>query len=184
MATAEDPVEDRIKLSTDRRGVVTVPANLQHPLQYLQVYSGQALLARVPILPGVAEHLEVEVPDDRARLSVEGEVQLLDGELVDIVATREVLISRTRAYALQNRWDDVDRLLRELQALPTLEQFLTRIETMQVQAVYAAQLAKDRVAEGRIKKLCAGIKETAGKHLDPFRLTEFRQEIAALRKKK
>lgn len=180
--TAEDPVEDRMKLETDRRGIVTVPVNPEAPLQYLYVYSGQALLAKVPFVPGIAQRLEVEVPDDRARLNVEGEVALLQGELIDIVATREVLMARTRGAAKSKKWEDVSRFLSQLQDLPNLDDYNSRIGSLQVRAVQAAKLARDRVAEIRVKKLCDGISESAQKHLDPFRIAEFRREMDELKR--
>ena len=181
LPTEEDPVTDRLRLSTDRLGIVTIPADRKRVLSYLQIYSGEALLARVPLIPGRVRHLELEVPDDSARLNVEGEVDLLAGELIDVVATREVLMARARGAANQSKWDDVDRFLKDLGQLPTQEQFLSQVETLQVQAVYAARQAKDRVAESRIKRLCAGIRESATQHLDPFRIVDFRQEMASLR---
>jgi len=181
MPTEEDPVADRIKLATDRSGNATIPVDPAHPLQFLYVHSGEAVLARVPVMPGIVPDLQVEVPDDRARLNVEGEVTLLQGELIDIVATREVLMARIRAAATQNKWDDVNRFLKELDGLPTQTQFIAKIDTLQVQAVYAAQQAKDRVAESRIKKLCSGVRDSAGKYLDPFRVTDFKRDIQTMR---
>lgn len=175
--TEDDKVEDRLKLETDRRGIVTVPVVESSPLQYLYVYSGQALLARVPFIPGYVPRLEVEVPDDRARLNVEGEVALLQSELIDIVATREVLMARAKGAAKAKNWDAVSTFLKQLQDLPTLEQFRSRIDSLQVVAVQAAILKRDRVAEMRVKKLCGDIHESAQKHLDPFRIAEFRREM-------
>ncbi|WP_437204374.1 hypothetical protein [Planctomicrobium sp. SH664] len=175
--TDQDPVEDRLKLITDRRGIVTVPVIPEHPLQYLHVFSGEALLARIPLIPGNVPELLIEVPDDRARLNVEGEVSLLQTELIDLVATREVLMSRARAAAAANRWSEVDRFLGELSRLPTLVQFVGRIETLQVQAVYKAQQAKDKVAEARIKRLCESVRKSAEKHLDPLRISDFRRDV-------
>lgn len=180
--TDEDKVEDRLKLETDRRGIVTVPVIPKSPLQYLYVYSGQALLAKVPFIPGYSPLLEVEVPDDRARLNVEGEVSLLQGELIDIIATREVLMARTRAAAKSKKWEDVGRFLSQLQDLPTLDQYQSRIASLEVQAVQAAKLKRDRVAEIRVKRLCSNILESAEKHLDPFRIAEFRREMDELKK--
>lgn len=179
--TDEDPVDDRLKLETDRRGIVTVPVVQNAPLQFLYVYSGQALLAKVPFIPGYEPRLEVEVPDDRARLNVEGEVSLLQSELIDIVATREVLMARTRGAAKAKRWDDVSNFLSQLQDLPTLDEFSGRIDSLEVRAVQAAKNAGDRVAEIRVKRLCSGITEAAQKHLDPFRIAEFRREMGELR---
>lgn len=175
--TDEDPVDDRLKLVTNRLGIVTIPANKENPLQYLYVYSGQALLAKVPLIPGDAPHLEIEVPDDSHRLNVEGEVSLMQSELIDIVATREVLMTRARAAATKKSWEDVSRFINELQALPTQQDFKTRIEALQVRAVYEAKQAKDRVAEYRVKKLCESVRTAVEKHIDPLRIAEFRREM-------
>lgn len=179
---AEDPVNDRLKLYTDRNGIVRVPADRDFPLMHLYVQSGATLLARVPIIPGNLPYLEIEVPDDRARLNVEGEVSLLQGELIDIVATREVLMARARSAADKGRWEDVDTFLSDLEQLPKLNQFLDRIDTLRVSAVVAAQQARDRVAENRIKQLCGGVTDSAKKHLDDFRINDFRREMNALRR--
>jgi hypothetical protein len=181
LATLDDPVTDRIELVTDRQGRVTIPADPAQPLKFLQVYSGQALLARVPILPGLKKEMELDVPDDRARLSVEGEVALLQSELIDIVARREVLMARTRAAVEKGNWPDVDALLAELQRLPTLNLYQSEIESLEVRAVYVAKQAKDRVGEARIRRLCRGVRESAEKHLDPARLLNFRQDINSRR---
>ena len=132
-------------------------------------------------MPGMVPEVEIEVPDDTARLNVEGEVALLQGKLIDIVATREVIMARIRAAASKNSWENVDSFLKELDELMTRDQFVAEIDTLQVQAVYHAQQARDRVAESRIKKLCTGIKESAQKYLDPFRVTDFKREIATMR---
>lgn len=183
LPTKEIPDPGKLQLATDRRGEVAVPADPQHPLRYLVIYSGAAVLARVPMIPGLSPREQLEAPDDRARLNVEGETQLLQGDLIDIVATREVLMARARQAAEKQNWTELDRFLAELAALPTLEQYQLEIDTLQVQAVYEARQLRDRVMEARINKLCAGVREAAGKHLDPFRLAEFRREMQEARRK-
>jgi hypothetical protein len=180
--TVEDPVPERDIYYTGRNGTISVPLPLQgDPLRYLIVHSGQSVLVKLPILVGTAPHLEVEVPNDRARLGVEGEVSLLQGELIDIVATREVLMARARGASKKEDWTSVDKFTQQLENLPTQEQFIGRISTLELQAVYQAQQAKDRAAESRIKKLCAAITESANTHLNPGRIAEFRGEIRANR---
>ncbi len=182
LPTLENPVEDRKLLTTDRNGTVRVPVNPANPLQFIVVYSGNSTLAQVPFIPGDQPFLEVEVPDDTARLTVEGEVALLQSELLDIIATREVLFSRARAAAKKKDWGKVDEFVKQLEELQTFEKYQARIETLRVQAVYAAQQAKDRVAEIKIKKLCDGVLESSQKHLDPFRIAEFRREMSNQRR--
>jgi len=180
---AVGPQQLPVELATDRRGILTLPASPKGRLQSLQVYSGSALLARVPVFPGTAASLHLETPDDRARLEVEGEVQLLESELVEIVATREVLITRTNAAVDQNRWDDVDQFLKDLQHLPSQQQLITKIDQLQLVSVQAAQDAGDRVAEARIKRLCDSIRDSVTKYLEPSRVDEFIREIRSQRLK-
>jgi hypothetical protein len=182
LPTTEDPVPDRDRYYTNRDGIIRVPVPEGDPLRFLIVHSGQSILARLPLLPGVAPKLDVEVPNDRARLGVEGEVALLQSELIDIVATREVLFARTRAASKKQDWTSVDRFMQQLEQLPTLNQFQSRIDTLQLQAIYQAQQAKDRAAENRIKTLCETVTESAQKHLDPGRIAEFRGEMRAVRR--
>jgi len=177
------PQQPPIEFATDRRGILTLPAPPDVRLQSLQVYSGTALLARVPVFPGTAATLQLETPDDRARLEVEGEVQLLESELVEIVATREVLITRTNAAVDQKRWDDVDRFLKDLQRLPSQQQLFMKIDQLQLVAVQAAQNAGDRVAEARMMRLCDSIRNSVTKYLEPSRINEFIREIRSQRLK-
>ncbi|MEZ5942787.1 MAG: hypothetical protein R3C18_15440 [Planctomycetaceae bacterium] len=182
LPTKEDPVPERDIYYSTREGTIRIPVPQEgDPLRYLMVHSGQSVLAQLPILPGTSPWLEVEVPDDRARLTVEGEVSLLQGELIDIIATREVIFARTRAAAKKEDWTSFDQFNKQIDALPKLEEFKGRIDTLQLQAVYQAQQAKDRVAEIRIKRLCAKVLESAETHLDPGRIAEFRGEMRGVR---
>ena len=181
LPTLEDPVPERDEYYTNRQGKLSVPASEGDPLRYLLVHSGQSILARVPLIPGLTPHLELEVPSDRARLGVEGEVSLLQGELIDIIATREVLMARARGAARKQDWDAVANFTEEIVALPTRDQFKGRVEALQLQAVYQARDARDRAAESRIKQLCGGLLESAETHLDPGRIAEFRGEMKAMR---
>src|SRR5262249_33249717 len=89
------------RLVADRNGLVTLNASLSAtggPV-WLFVKSGQALLARVPVVPGAQSVEPLELPDDALRLETEGNIASLQAELVDTVARRAVLMSVARARA-------------------------------------------------------------------------------------
>ena len=56
--------------------MVTLQVKEGLPTVWLYVYSGKALLARVPYAPGLRPVETVELPDDSIRLRVEGELDL------------------------------------------------------------------------------------------------------------
>ncbi|WP_437187963.1 hypothetical protein SH668x_001378 [Planctomicrobium sp. SH668] len=166
-----------IELATDRRGIVTIPADGTHSIRQLTLYSGAAVLARVPVFPTGASRVDLEVPDDSARLNIEGAVSRLEGELVDLVATREVLITRAQAAMEQKRWEAVEEFAEQLKKIPTQEQFLYAIDQLELQGTQAAKDAKDRVAEQRIRKLCLSIRESAVRFLETSRIPDVLDEI-------
>lgn len=175
--TKEDKVEDRVTLRTDRRGEVVIPADTEKPLRYLIVYSGAAPLAKAPLIPGYVEQAVLDAPDDAPRLNVEAETELLQSELIDIVARREVMMARARAASLNGDWELVSEMQKKIAELPTLEQFQARIEALRNPAVQAAKRSKDRAQESRIVRMCKQITETATQHLDPQKVKEFMTEI-------
>lgn len=181
LPTADDPVADRQQLITDRLGSIVVNANAEQPLQHILVHSGKSVLGRVPFVPGMVETVTLAIPDDSARLAVEGALSVLEGELIDAVARRSVLIARTRRAAKARKWEDVDTFLEQLQTVPDYEKFRERVMSIQLPAVQAAKEQNDRVAESRIKKMCADVQQSASAHLDADKIREFRIEMTELK---
>ena len=179
--TVDDPVEDRLTLLTDRRGVIVVPADSDAPLRHVLVHSGGAVLASVPFIPGLERRTTLELPDDTARLSVEGELQMMEDDLIDVVASRAVIMSRARGAARGGRWDDVDGFLDELDELPTFEQFDQRLTAVRVPARQTARELRDRIAESRIVRLCREFREVAETRLSADIIREFHTEMDELR---
>lgn len=173
----DDLVPDRLKLRTDRNGEVVVPTDPAHPLQYLVVYSGNSPLAKAPVVPGHEPRVVLSAPDDAPRMNVEAETDLLQSELVDLVAKREVLMARARGAAKKANWDLVTELTQEVNSLQTLEQFLARIESLKLPAIQAARLSRDKGQESRITMMCKQIATLATTHLDPLKVKEFLAEM-------
>lgn len=170
---------DRI---ADRDGRVRVPVLPDRSLVWLYVRSGNTTLVRAPFVPGVRRTVDFEVPDDSLRLAVEGEIDLLKGKLIDVVAQRTTLMARIRMAADGNEWDRVDELLAELEALPGPEMFESRLVSIRVPAVEKAQERGDRLAVLKIRRLCSDASELVQRYLDPEKLQEFRREIREQRR--
>ncbi len=173
-----------LKLRTDRMGRVTIPVDPTNRLQSLVVYSGVAPLAKVPIIPGYASEMRLDVPDDSTRLNVEAETELLQSELVDIVARRHVMMARARGAGEKGNFEQVTEFQKQIAELPTLALFEERIEKLRLPGIQAARDRRDKAQESRITKLCNKIKEQAIEHLSPEMLSEFDTEMAELKKTK
>jgi hypothetical protein len=184
LPTKEDKVEDRVITATDRLGRVKVPVDPLKPIVWVFLYSGKSLLARVPLAPGLVPRLSLTVPDDGPRLTVEGEISLLEGEIIDVVGRREVFMARARQLVKQDKWDEIDRLMERIDELPSIADFERRAETVRVSGVQLAKDRRDRVAEARIEKLVSSFMSLVREHLDPEKISGFKDEMAELKRAK
>lgn len=182
LPTKEDAVEDRIIAATDRFGRIGVPVDPLKPLVWVQVYSGKSLLARVPIVPGLVPTMSLSVPDDSPRLKVEGELSLLEGELIDVVGRREVLMARGRQLVKSNKWDEIERITSDLEDLPGIADFEKRVESARIVGVQAARDRRDKIAEARVGRLAATFLALVKEHLDPEKIAGFKDEMAEQRR--
>ncbi len=177
LAGPNDPDVDREILRTDRDGKVTVLAEEKPRVRYAVVSSGTAILARVPFCAGIEPLLVVETNDDSPRLSAEGEVSLLEADLIELVARRKVLLLRAENASKAGKGEEVRTLVLELKKLPTQPQFQQRIDLSRTTAVEGAKDRKDQVAEARIRKMYAALGEAAKTHLDDEKFQEILKDL-------
>ena len=177
----EPQAEERTAL-TDRDGQLRIEAQPEHPLVWLYIHSGEALLARVPFLPGIEPSATIELPDDSLRLATEGEIDVLKGRLIDTVARRAALMARIRKLAREGDWQNIDQPRRELSTLPGIREFQSQLNAIRVPALEAAAERRDRIAAARIRQLCDEAADLVRRYLDPDAIRELNEEVEELRR--
>lgn len=165
-------------LLTDRRGTARLKQGTE--VVWLFAYSGRQLLARVPVLPGMAERLRLEVPDDSARLAAETELSLLQGELIEAVAERNTVAARVRAAVKKNQADVAKAAAAELRALPDTQVYLNRVTEIRVPALKAAKARRDRAGEARIGRLCEELNDLIKVYLSEDKRNAVYEELKEL----
>ena len=106
----------------------------------------------------------------------------MEGELIDVVGRREVLMARARQVVKSNRWDEIEKLTDQVEDLPALIDFEKRAEAIRIAGVQASRNHKDKVAEARVNRLVAGFLALVKEHLDPEKISGFKDEMAELRR--
>jgi hypothetical protein len=170
------------QMFSDRRGRLRIPTNSDGSLLWLRCRSGEFQLALVPLVPGNEPQVVLELPDDSTRLAVEGELAVLQSQLVDTVARQAALFSRIRSAARKSEWDQVDRLWEDVTRLPTRESYLERIAGVRVSVRESAGQPAAKAVIGRVDRLCNQVKELVDRYLDPDRTKVLREETAELRR--
>jgi len=177
---AADPKSEPIVLVTNRLGEVTVRRSASPQPVWLQVYSGQELLAKVPYVPGIRAAEVLDVPDDAVRLEVEGRIAVLQAELIDVVARRISLIATARARAKAGDLDQVKLQLAQLDDLKAPASFGAELETIRQSGTQRARKEKNRAAEFRIKTLCDNTQELISVYLNPEKIKQLDDEMTEL----
>lgn len=171
-----------LRLVSDRTGAVDIPAGTSGQPLWLYIRNGQAQLARLPYVPGSRSAESVELPDDSLRLSVEGDLSMMQAALVDAVARRAVLTATARSQAKAGDWKQTDAALKQLAELPNAAFFTASLNAIRLPAVQAAREQKQPDAAARINKLCDETGELISRYLGDVKLRDVMDEIAELRK--
>lgn len=146
---------------SDRHGRLLVPP-VREALRILVVKSGEELLARLPIIPGLTDVAYADVAPDETRLIVEGFIVGLQEELVDTVARRVGLIGRIRKKLEEGDVATARQLLDELRDLPSNEDFLARLRQQEQRA-----LSDDPVVQKKVAKLLQDTQQAVARFLSP-----------------
>jgi len=166
---------------TDRRGTVMLQRRSEGRLVWIYVLSGNSLLAKFPYVPGSEVQQTLGLSDDSIRLRVEGELDLLQGDLIDLVAKRAQHILLARKLADLDQWERVDEQLSLLRKLPNVGQFRQRLSTIRVPAIEAVRADKNSLAESRITKICTRMSELIDRYVDDDKIRSAEEQIAELR---
>jgi len=152
-------------LLTDRKGRVNITGSPSSPLQWIQVRSGQLKLAQLPLVSGVLPETELEVPSDSARLRVEASLAVIQTRLMELVVERALLMRHLKRVTDEGKWDQVDVIAKELQALPDREVLKSEVRAIRVSESKAAEEIKDRLGARRIEKLCDETLDLIDRHM-------------------
>jgi len=177
-----DPDPHLLKvLLTDRRGLVSIPAETDSRVVWLFAYSGKHLLARVPFVPGSAAAARLDVPDDAPRLEAESELQVLQGQLIETVAARNTVYARIRAKIKKNELSIDEDEEKEVRGLPDAGVYLERLIAVRVPAVKAAKLRRDRASEARVNRMCDEMVDLIRQYLNEDKRRQLLEELKELR---
>ncbi len=170
-ARAPDSKEAMLIGRTNGFGQVSVPP-VENPLRVLVVKHGGALLARLPVVPGLQAELIAELANDDDRLAVEGFITGIQEELVDLVTRRQVLLTRAKLRLEAGKRKEARELFDELQKLPEADSFLRQLDNRRKRS-----LSTDAAAQAKINTLFGDTRSLIEKHLDPTPIEELWQEL-------
>jgi len=174
-----------LEFLTDRRGRIRIPQRDQFPMLWLYIHSGDVLLARVPYAAGFEPNSTLQLLDDSIRLGVEGELNLIEGMLIDTIAQRAVFMVLARKRAEAGDKKGMTENLERIDALDGRQGLLffqSRLNEVRVPALERARETRNRIAESRVTRLCDKLRDVVVKSMDSKKTKEFKSELDELLK--
>ena len=144
-------------------GIVVVPPSLS-AVRTLLIRHGEEVLARLPMVPGLAEEITIALADDGPRLAVESALSRIQDDLLDLVARREVLVGRIKAASTASNTASntaaADKLKDQLQRLPSVDPLLAELGKQQgaADALEGPSRQKMQAKLAEIRKLAEKLK--------------------------
>jgi hypothetical protein len=169
-AGAPDSKTTELVGQTDGEGGLLI-APAPGGVRILFVKNGGELLARLPVLPGVAPVLTAAILDDDRRLEVEGLITGMQERFVDLLARRQTLAARVRSRIDAEKWDEAKTLLEELRGLDARPQF------EQLQQQRRAIVASDPQVQRKIDRLFNDTQQVVTRFLDPNDVDQLERDL-------
>jgi len=160
---------------TDRLGSVVVPPT-DDPLRVLVVKNGSEFLARLPMIPGMEDEVVADIRNDDQRLEAEGFIRGLQEELIDLVIRREVLLAQYEARFGEKKYDEAEKLIRQLRALETRDDFALHLAQEQ-KKVFSA----DKLSQAKIDQMFSKTRKLVITYLDPAIIDQLDRQLREAR---
>ncbi len=156
---------------TERDGGIWLAPDDQ-VLHILFVKNGGQLLARLPVVPGLTAEAVAPIPNDEPRLQVEGSLKGLRMSMVDLVARREILMTRIRRKLMEGDHEVAENYFDQLVQLPTRKPF-----TQQVDQLRTSSDSRDPRVQAQIDRMFIDTRNLLAKFLDPQQISDLRTEM-------
>ncbi len=141
-------------------------------MRVLLIQDGSALLAKLPIVPGLQRRIVAPVPNDDQRLGAEGFITGLQEELFDLVAREKILAAMVEKRINAKQFGSAADLIDELRRLPTAQQLDLRLVAERERLA-----TSDPIIQKKIDMLMDDTRKLIDKWLDPQTIDDLDREL-------
>ena len=117
----------------------------ERPVRLLFVRNGTNLIARIPVMPGVDRVLTAEVPVADSTLHAESLVLGIQEEILDTLATRQILVSQAVTFRQRSDRKGFDDTVLKLRQLKTQQNYESELNILKLQLPYDDSISRRRI---------------------------------------
>ncbi|WP_146598981.1 hypothetical protein [Novipirellula aureliae] len=166
---------------TDWNGRLEVGRIDRSPLRLMYVKNGGAILARLPMVPGLTEREVADLSGDDMRLQAEAYIRGVQNAIVDLVAIRELFAARIKNHLQSGELDRAEELFNALSKQPTSERLSDDMGRKQAAFLKALAGPQNLRQRKKIDEMFTMTRRLLSKHISPARLREIDADIIQAR---
>ena len=147
-------------------------------LQLLYVKNGGAVLARLPIVPGLTEWEVADIIGDDMRLQAESYIRGVENSIVDLVAVRELFKARIHLRLKKGgkeEFEKAEELLEALRNQPSNERLANDMGKKQDQFVKA--IGRNANQRAKVDEMFKRTRDLLSKHVTPQLIKELELDM-------
>ncbi len=167
---------------TDWNGRLLV-AKTDKPLRLLYVKNGGAVLARLPLVPGLTPTEVADISGDDMRLQAEAYIRGVQNAIIDLVAIRELFKARIMLRLKSGKEGDMkkaEELLEALRSQPTNERLAT--DMGKKQDMFVKAIGRNANQRGKVDEMFKITRDLLSKHINPKMINDLELNVIAARK--
>ncbi|MCA9135967.1 MAG: hypothetical protein KDB00_04390 [Planctomycetales bacterium] len=148
----------------------------EDPMRLLYVKNGGAVLARLPIVPGLTPREVADLTGDDMRLQAEAYIRGVQNAIIDLVAIRKLLAARIRLRLKKGEMEEAEKLLNALREQPTNEQLAN--DMGRSQAEFIKELGSRNPNQKRkVDIMFKETREMLGKQITPTVIRDLENDV-------
>lgn len=178
-AAAEPSVDEPTRQSSSGDPDI-LPLNF--PLLQLYIKSGDTVLAKLPVVPGLKEIETAELPDDARRLQSEAFVRGFQGEILDLIGLRNLLAARIKLHLKNDKLLEAEQVMEELRRLRNYNELAKELELIQRKMLDEKEGAIPGSAKNKIDRMFQTTRDMLQKYLQDNLVDESERAIANAKK--
>ncbi len=156
---------------------------LVQPLVLLYVKSGDTVLARLPLVPGLNEVDLADLPSDSRRLEAEAHFKGFQGEILDLIAKRAILNSRVAGLLKEGKIADAEALVPEADLMRGYKEMSDELNAIHARMIDDSRDPLPLNAKTRIDRMMITSRDMLQKYLDADLGRKLRADIEAAKSK-
>ena len=161
---------------TDWNGRLPIKTAEDKPLRLLYVKNGGAILARLPLVPGLMDKETADLSGDDMRLQAEAYIRGVQNAIIDLIAIRELLAARIRLRLKKGQMREAEELLFALRDQPTNKKLATDMGKKQSMFLKALG-TKNANQRRKVDDMFVTTRELLSKHINPKKIRELEEDM-------